>query len=202
MKNIFYLILLLLFVSCDLHVEISKPDKLFIIPEGQHSSTNAAFRGFNGNKLTFQAKFNQTAIYSTVDPANQADINKLMGFSACGSFHHENSARFGWRWHNNSLEILAYTYINEVRIHKFITTVPLNEFVDYEIKQKKNGYIFKVGDTATEIMDALNDCSERANYILWPYFGGNETAPHNVEIYIQSVKQQKRDDSKKTKNGG
>lgn len=175
-------------MSCDLHIEVSKPDDLFIIPEGKHTSTSS-FRGFDNDSLAFEAKFNNTAIYSTVDPANQADINKLMGFSTCGSFHHDNSARFGWRWYNNSLEIMAYAYVNGVRVHKFITTVPLNTHVKYEIIRKTNGYYFKVGETAVQIMAAANNCSGTANYLLWPYFGGDEPAPHKVEIHIQSLKQ-------------
>jgi hypothetical protein len=200
-KNLFYLILLLPLVSCDLHLELSQPDDVFIIPEGQHSSTSF-FRGFDGNSMTFEAKFNQTAVYKTVDPANQADINKLMGFSACGSFHHENSARFGWRWYNNELEILAYAYINGVRVHKLITSVPLDTYVTYEITRKTNGYYFKVGETTIQIMAAANECAGSEDYILWPYFGGDETAPHKVEIYIQSIKQHEKEDSEEFRNEG
>ena len=68
----------------------------YVIEEGDHSSTSKVTL-ITATEMTFEAVFDDSAIYETVSESNQADINKLMGFSDCTSHHHSNSARFGWR---------------------------------------------------------------------------------------------------------
>jgi len=78
--------------------------KTFTIKEGKHRSTYA----LNYSKDTvfgWNIEFDSSAIYKTVDSLNQYDINKLIGWSDCGTDHMENSIRFGWRWLDDSLEI-------------------------------------------------------------------------------------------------
>ncbi len=71
--------------------------------------------------------FDSSAIYKTVDSVNQLDINKLIGWSDCGSNHMENSIRFGWRWLNDSLEIHWFKHeLGELSCH-LITRVTLCE---------------------------------------------------------------------------
>lgn len=69
-------------------------------------------------ELKFVVKFDSSAIYNTVDPSNQYDINKLYGFSDNDSLHQRYSARFGWRWSDNALRIFAYVYNSGVRSSK------------------------------------------------------------------------------------
>jgi hypothetical protein len=189
MKYIFTAAIIILLASCNYDLEfMGEQDDLYVIEQGQHNSINS-FKGFEGNTLSFEAKFNESAYYTTKSPSNQADINKLLGFSDCGVDHHENSARFGWRWYNDRLEILAYVYNNGNRIMEYITSVPQDEFIFYEISKTSNGYRFRVADTVTDIPADFNNCTEGANYYLWPYFGGNETAPQDISIMIQQVKE-------------
>lgn len=72
--------------------------KTFLIKKGAHSSKPDPFTFTKKSSVRFSAVFDSSCIYKTVDPSNQADINKLYGFSDCGEHHLTNSARIGWRW--------------------------------------------------------------------------------------------------------
>lgn len=187
---------LLLFVSsCELVQEvvpeqipvplISSGGQTFIIKKGQHNS-NHLVEPVTKNKMRFLVKFDQTAKYANVDPVNQHDINKLYGFSDCSTQHHLNSARFGWRWLDNQLQIFAYTYKGGVRTEKFITTLELNKEYIYELEARGNKYFFQVNNKAVTMERGCNGMS--AKYKLFPYFGGDEAAPHNIKIVIKDLK--------------
>ena len=189
MKNALPLFgLLLFFAACN--VEIDSPfeeddQQLYIIKEGQHES-DRKIKSFKDDVLSFQAKFDESAIYETKREENQADINKLMGFSDCNSHHHENSARFGWRWYNEQLEIHAYCYVNGDRIIQYITSVQLGEMDDYKIEIIDNKYIFTVNGGSRVEIDKNPNCSGNVNYMLFPYFGGDEPAPHDISVTVHA----------------
>src|SRR6478672_9898172 len=67
----------------------------YTIRQGQNYCDGNAFTSTSYSQLNFVAKFDSTAIYSTVSPDNQLDINKLYGFSDNNSTHQLFSARFG-----------------------------------------------------------------------------------------------------------
>jgi hypothetical protein len=156
----------------------------YIIAKNKHF-TNNNIGELKSNNLKFIAKFDSSAIYKTLDKNNQADINKLYGFSDCESFHQTNSARFGWRWLNNQLEIFAYTYQNQVRQEKFIKAIDLNKEFSYELEALDNKYIFKLDG---KIVEMPRGCAGNPNkYKLFPYFGGDEAAPHDIKIQIKEI---------------
>lgn len=158
--------------------------KIYTIEQGNHHSTHAIAK-LETNKLSFKAHFDSSAIYTTTHEENQADINKLYGFSDCSSSHHTNSARFGWRWTGKDLEIHAYTYVNGVRNSKYITSVAFDKAFDYSITVLPDHYQFTVNETSVS-MD--RSCSGPASgYVLYPYFGGDETAPHDITILIETL---------------
>lgn len=189
MKYIYSVAIIVLVASCNYELEFTgQQNESYTIKQGQNSS-GKPFKDFEGNKLSFEAKFNESAIYTTKLPSNQADINKLLGFSDCGADHHTSSARFGWRWYKNRLEILAYVYNNNQRVMEYITSVPPDEFIFYEISKTSEGYKFKVEDRIIHIPADLTTCTGGANYYLWPYFGGDETAPQDISIVIQQIEE-------------
>ncbi|WMJ73874.1 hypothetical protein RCC89_11980 [Cytophagaceae bacterium ABcell3] len=155
----------------------------FLIGKGSHSSVSVV-RFFTGNEMNFNAVFDESAIYDLAS-SNQSDINKLYGFSDCGNFHHTNSARFGWRWYQEELQIFAYCYSNGQRNMEYITSVDLGKEYQYSIKKDRGQYIFSVNNQSTT-MD--RGCSGNGrSYYLFPYFGGTETAPHDITIHIQEI---------------
>lgn len=156
------------------------------IAKGSHNSDKNVFKQLSKVEMKFIVKFNNSAIYQTVDPANQPDINKLYGFSDNNQEHHTNSARIGWRWHNNQLELLAYIYNNTVQTDKFITVVPLNQEISCSIKAEGSFYTFKVNNT-TVTMPRVSTTTGAVGYQLYPYFGGDETSPQEIKILIKDI---------------
>ncbi|HEY4650008.1 MAG TPA: hypothetical protein VIG72_01285, partial [Pontibacter sp.] len=154
------------------------------IKNGEHSA-GAPFLARQTDILTFEATFDASAIYQTIDRSNQGDINKLYGLADCRTDHHSNSARFGWRWYNNQLEIHAYTYLNKVRQSELIGVVELNKTYTYRIDLQGNKYIFRLNGTTVEMPRHCTGLAE--GYQLYPYFGGDEVAPHDISIAIREL---------------
>ncbi|PVY42453.1 hypothetical protein [Pontibacter virosus] len=156
----------------------------YTIPKGSHNA-QIQFKFVETSTIRFEATFDSTAMYKTSLPGNQADINKLYGLSDCETDHHTNSARFGWRWFNNRLEIHAYTYLNKKRNTAYITAVQPNQTNRYELVLGEKEYTFKVNDT--QVTQPRYCTSASSHYQLYPYFGGDETAPHNITILIREL---------------
>ncbi|MBT1695655.1 hypothetical protein KK083_02125 [Fulvivirgaceae bacterium PWU4] len=160
-------------------------DKAYTIPAGNHSATHGVHFVEQAERISFTASFDSSAIYKTVNANNQGDINKLYGLSDHGSQHQENSARFGWRWYEGKLEIWAYAYNNGERKLALVDSMKLNQSATFEISFGENVYVFKVGNKTVQLPRA---CSGKASgYRLYPYFGGDETAPHNITIQIKDM---------------
>jgi len=178
---VFILILLGLFSSCK--KEYANGFIKYTIKKGHHRSTSEMDFLRTGN-LVFKCKFDESAVYTSIDPVNQYDINKLYGFSECSDHHQKNSARFGWRWLNGKLEILAYVYNDGNFSSQKIGDVEIGEVYDYSIIILEEQYAFRLNNTQI-YMPRTNDCNVGLYYKLYPYFGGDEKAPHDIRIYIK-----------------
>ena len=194
-RTILTTIVALVFIACQKEIDYNEPVipsapqiqwVEHIIAKGEHNSDKNVFKQVNKVEMKFMVKFNNSAIYQTVDPNNQPDINKLYGFSDNNQEHHTNSARIGWRWHNNQLELLAYIYNNTVQTDKFITAVPLNQEINCSIKAEGNLYTFKVNNT-TVTMPRVSTTAGAVGYQLYPYFGGDEPSPQEIKILIKDI---------------
>ena len=158
------------------------------IPAGAHFSTKSSYEMLNLSAMKFTARFDSSAVYQTGQRQNQGDINKLYGMADCGSVHQKNSARFGWRWYENALEIWAYAYVGGHREMSFIKTVGINTTSLYELQFTDSTYTFRVDDS---VVSLPRQCREQARgYKLYPYFGGDEAAPHDIRICIQDLESQ------------
>lgn len=182
-----YVMLLLSISLLSCEPEWQEPYKVYQIKSGTHGPKIPKISSLQSETLMFSAIFDESAIYTTSLEENQADINKLMGFADCNSKHHENSARFGWRWYEGQLEIHAYCYVNGERVNTIIGTVPLHEKVDYLIHLSDSQYVFQLGNEEPVIITRGNVCNIGIYYMLYPYFGGDEVAPHDINIQIQQV---------------
>lgn len=181
MRNILNSILAILcIVSCKKIDENGY--KTFKIKKGKHRST-FSYCSTKSNLINFKVMFDESAEYYTSDPLNQYDVNKLYGVSDCGSRHMENSIRFGWRWLNDSLEILWFKHEDGNFSFDKITSIELNVPYDCSIGLSDDSYILKIGNEE-KIID--RKCSgKNKKYYLYPYFGGDETAPHDINIKIK-----------------
>lgn len=169
--------------------EDTLPDKKlveFVIPKGQHYAVREdSIVWLNITALNFDVIFDSSAIYKTNNIANQGDINKLYGF-ADNDHHQTNSARLGWRWYNNQLQLHAYVYKFKKRSSKFLKAIPFNQPVSCSIAIKGGTYIF-VADEDTVALSRGPQQATAAGYKLFPYFGGDETAPHDIKIKIKEI---------------
>jgi hypothetical protein len=173
---------ILILAACEPEADLFQQ---FVIPKGKHAAANRSVQSLQSDVLSFDAKFNSTARYDFKEDGFQDSKNKLLGFADCNSMHHENSARFGWQWFNNRLEIYAYCYVNSNRVEKFIGVAELDEVNHYEIRLRGNEYIFQFNDEEPIAIERGNVCNQGVYYMLWPYFGGTLPAPHTVSIDVR-----------------
>ena len=160
--------------------------KAYTIPAKTHESITGQLSVFVDTVLRFRAVFGSSAVYRLGQPINQHAINQLYGFSDCDTHHQQNSARFGWNWEGDALRIYAYVYANGQRTAQAITPVKLGEENEYQIRIGPQGYVFTVnGKHATRMAGGCPGSSFR--YRLYPYFGGDETAPHPIRILIMDL---------------
>ncbi len=159
----------------------------WLIKKGNHYSESNSYSAFKGSRIQFRTIFDSTVIYTTIDKSNQADINKLYGASDAGTHHHENSARFGWRWKNNAVEIFAYYYVNKERKSVFLGNATIGKEDFYALSVEENHYVFQFNDQKT-IVERYSNAPGFDGYLLYPYFGGDEVAPHDIRIHIINLK--------------
>ena len=158
----------------------------FLIKAGSHNCTASSFAPVNLLEQKFTVRFDSSAIYTTTIPLNQLDINKLYGFSDNAALHHDFSARFGWRWSDGALRLFAYVY-NEGKVaSEEITTVEIGKDIACSLRVKGNQYEFQVADKI-KLMPRASTTPTAQGYLLYPYFGGDEAAPHDVRIWIKHL---------------
>ena len=141
---------------------------------------------FMGQKFEFKAAFNESNIY-TLPASEQADSNKLFGFSDCKTWAQESSARFGWRWLNNRIEITAVShYDGRWHLDETLGVAELNKVYDFkiELSEDKSHYLFTFNKTKTVSMK--RDCSDDSmlGYYLYPFFGGSEKSPKDMVVSV------------------
>lgn len=159
----------------------------YLIAKGQQSASPAAYKFYNGlSEQRFIVRFDSSAIYRTVDPGNQADINKLYGFADDDKPHHASSARIGWRWYGGRLELHGYVYNDSVRSTALITDVPFKTDVNCSIRVSGNQYQFTVNGTALTMVRKARTATG-VGYRLYPFFGGTEMSPQDIRIQIREL---------------
>jgi hypothetical protein len=158
--------------------------KTYLIKTGEHYADQNVFSELETSILKFVVKFDSSAIYTTSLSENQYDINKLYGFSDNEANHHQYSARIGWGWSENELRLYAYVYNAGSVISKEITTVAPGTEIQCSIVVSATNYIFKVNNS-TEVLPRAATTVKAKGYRLYPYFGGDEPAPHDISIMIR-----------------
>lgn len=178
-----------LIISCDALYEV--PETSYLIKEGKHKSkvegslAGNGIRALKSEVLEFTARFDESAIYD-LNGKDQADVNKLFGFSDCNSHHQDNSARFGWAYNleTSMMDIYAYVYNNGKRQIESLGSVAIHETAEYRLSINGSHFQFDFNGTSTMI-ERGGTCDVGLYYLLYPYFGGNNPAPHDIRIFIQ-----------------
>lgn len=164
--------------------------------------------------ISYRVKFTDSCRY-TLPSEDQLDINKLFGIGYFSwkvfymkkfgfiklpwvrPFHHVNSVRFGWRYNpsdKESIEILAYWYDDGIRMSYSMGFVNIGvEFVYQMFSDGDGNHYLNVfardGQDYFHLMHFIVslDSSLDIGYSLGLYFGGNQRAPHNMEIIMKKA---------------
>jgi hypothetical protein len=158
--------------------------KTYIILRGEHYSTHP-FKLYTGKtSLPVVVNFDESCRYDlgTID---QLDVNKLAGVSFGN--HETNSIRIGWAYNltTQKMDLFAYCYQNTARIINAIGSCNLSEEVSIKLELNFKAHSFKISLAGAASQEfAYNYPSLKVGYYLFPYFGGNIPAPHDMTIYM------------------
>ena len=139
--------------------------------------------------LNIRFSFDPSTKYRSNAPVNQLDINKLYGIT-WGYVHH-NSFRIGWNYNPeaNMIDIWAYYYntTNNKKGHQevYLTSVqPNNTEKEFRITfgYKTNTIFIYTGTRLVTI--PYKYPTIKLGYYLYPYFGGDETAPNTMSLNV------------------
>jgi hypothetical protein len=158
---------------------------IYTIPKGKHRCKPLRL-GFWFGRDTFRwkVKFAPSCKYD-LKSVDQFDINKLVGVGFLPT-HHKDSARFGWKYNTKTdlIELFAYCYIDGKRQSKYICDIVSGSDISVSLQIMPSAYIFQAGLTMVTIK---HHHQKRFCYRLGAYFGGNETAPHEMKINITPI---------------
>lgn len=197
MKTVYLLSGVLFFAGCTKNVDhvdegpVKEPEpkpgqySAYTIQKGAHYCDQNPIKPISTSEMKFMVRFDSSAIYQTELPENQYAVNKLWGFSE-GTDNHYNSARIGWSWTDNALRLYGYVYANGVLYYQEITTVTIDTEINCSIKLLENDYSFMVNGATVNLPRGPSG-SQAIGYQQYPYFGGNEVAPHLITILIKGL---------------
>lgn len=137
--------------------------------------------------LRFRATFSADAAYTTSNPANQSDWNKLMGITT--DRIHKNSIRIGWRWNPQSqkVELGFYGYLDGARFMPMLTDVAPGQSIDCELRMTNTSITARAGSVTRTETGSLGASFPTTWVLHSAYFGGDETAPHDIHITVDNV---------------
>ena len=78
-----------------------------------------------------------------------------------------------------------FRHLNNQFEFEKITTVELNEIINLDLEIKDDKYILGVNGVVVEVNRPCTQDFKR--YYLYPYFGGDEVAPHTIKIRLKGV---------------
>lgn len=116
--------------------------------------------------------------------SDQDDWNKLFGVKPLNfRSHHFESYRFVWRYNllTRKIELGAYCYQKGVNVKALLKSIHINHEYFLELKQIGNKVHFFInGESYFDIVGTL----PLIGWQLSAYFGGNEKATHEMDIFI------------------
>jgi hypothetical protein len=147
-------------------------EKTFTINAEKHSCNHSLYESV-GNRLSFSFYVDESWYY----PA-EYDLgwSKLIGISNALD-HHQSSVRIGWRCINGQIVTSLYCYVNGERKIKTLDTIASGwNYGSVEIAT--NAFYATVND----VTDSINKTEVGDTHLLYPYFGGTMTAPHDMKF--------------------
>lgn len=156
---------------------------VYTIKEGKHRSGLHFLPHFGSTRMHVQAMLSRHCWFEKRD-YNDDDLNKLAGFSF--GFHHRNSLRIGWVpdfKNENVFKLFAYWYNQGSFRMEFLTVVRGGQVFDIRL-DAKNQHVIVAGVAKTIPFELPRF---RWGYHLYPYFGGDNRAPHDLRIMLSDL---------------
>ncbi len=167
---------------------------IYTIKQGRHYSNilnpNRLWVGYGVHHIDFSFQFLNNPCY-VLGNEDDWDINKLFGISF-GPEHHKNSFRIGWRPTNdNMISLHSYYYNHGTRKDSFIYAINYNSVVDGGITIDREAgkittWISVNGNSVWSKIDFNFDDVSLWSFRLFPYFGGNARATHDIHLSLKN----------------
>jgi hypothetical protein len=153
------------------------------IKKGTHAPLRLPHLILKPKVLKYEVTFTPSCVYYIGD--DQSGINKLLGIGYL-PYHRWNSVRFGWSYKaGNWVDIFSYCYINKERIYNLIGMVEIGKANTFMITPGQSSHTLQV--LGKGIYHTVPLYRQGSGYLLRPYFGGNQTAPHDIEIKMTAL---------------
>ena len=174
--------ILILFSACNKYD--ADGFRIYTIKKNRHRSVIKVNRT-KKQSFDIQVQFDESAQYTSQNPDNQLDVNKLWGVSDCGTTHSKNSIRFGWRWDldKEQIEVLMYRRQNSEFLFKSLGYTNPGDLNYLSLNITPDSYVMTLNGVTDSMSRSCDTPCSR--YYLYPYFGGTEKAPHDVTILIK-----------------
>lgn len=206
MKNLIYIFLpILLFASCN-SLDVDAFETL-TIKEGNHRSTPYTLTWHDNRTEGYCWKFDDTAAYDLGD-ADQCDWNKLCGVSFKKLTNYEDALMVSWRYDLSGKLLIAPYYHHQggtfwasAPCSDGAQELPQNKTVDNELQYIEADISdpiethFNINEhTNWAAVTIINTVTGETAYYeryfpdfnnhrdIWPWFGGNRKAPHDITI--------------------
>lgn len=151
--------------------------RVHTIKKDKHTATNRCIRFVSNNQIRFDFFVSSSWLYDEKAPGFQSGWNKLIGISE-GFNQHKNSVRVGWRCIENTIYLSSYCYINGERRISDMVEVPMG-WNTGSVTITATHYRVQIND---RIFNFENTNRSFFKFMLYPYFGGNSKAPHDMEF--------------------
>jgi hypothetical protein len=165
--------------------------KTYTIKKGDHYSNASIFErifsiGWKVKQTVYHFKFHPECWWSPARNSDDYDLNKLCGIGF-GTDHQKNSARLAWVPDFNvpgKIDIHGYIYDEQSSGHisKYIASVQTGVVCDGVITSNPGAYSIAVNGTAVTMPN--NNKDPNLCFKLFPYFGGNNTAPCDMGVEV------------------
>jgi len=166
----------------------------YFIKKGNHYCTMSIFEkigaiGWKKKSHAVKFRFQSECYWAPPRNSDDNDLNKLTGM-AFGLNVHGNSVRLTWVPdfdHPGMIKIFGYTYDEKASDPKFtyreITSVQVGQTNEARIESLGYEYRITVNGVSVRMTNVHGDPNVCMR--LYPYFGGNNTAPNDMTIEIE-----------------
>lgn len=173
-------------------IDFAQGGQQFTIEKGMHQSLPIVARSGKFKSFECEVQFTESCKYK-IAPSDQGDQNKLFGFGFENRIPfqnpaHDNSIRWTWRYESgNDILIIPYWYENGRRVFgfKYQKAVKIGEVVALDIYVNEYNYTLTYNNESITIPH--QNIKQNA-WVLTPFFGGNQKAPHKIFINFLKFK--------------